>query len=108
MSAFDPKRIFRPQILTSIKVKLVAHELSSIAVARTSTGGSHGPAAESSSLAPPLLSLLHGGRSFCGHWWLAHSPPSLCRGARARNPYQGQCGILAGDGVQVTRQCDRA
>jgi glyoxylase-like metal-dependent hydrolase (beta-lactamase superfamily II) len=53
MSAFDPKRTFKPQILTSIKVKLVAHELSSTTVACTSAGGSHGPAAESSALAPP-------------------------------------------------------
>ena len=37
MSAYDPKRTFRPQILTSIKFKVVAHELSSITVAYTTT-----------------------------------------------------------------------
>src|SRR6516165_10243180 len=94
-SPSDPKQTFRPQILTSIKVKPVAHELSSITVACTSKGGSRGPAAESAALAPPFLSLLHDRRGFCGHQWLAHSAPSLCRGARARNPYQGQCGFLA-------------
>ena len=49
------------------QVKLVAHELSSTTVACTSTGGSHGPAAESPALASPFLSLLHDGRSFCSH-----------------------------------------
>src|SRR6516225_5250439 len=92
-------RNVRPQILTWIKVKAVVHELSSITVAYMSTGGSHGPATESYSLAPPFLFLLHDRRDFCGHRWLAHASPSVCRGARDRNPYQGQCGVLASDGV---------
>src|SRR5215472_7023604 len=107
VSAFDPKRTFRTQILTWIKFKIVERELSLITVACTRTGGSHGPAAESSALASPFLSLLHDRRSLCGRRWLAHSAPSLCRGARARNPYQGQCGVLANHGLQVARQCER-
>src|SRR5215472_5214168 len=106
VSAFDPKRTFRTQILTWIKFKIVERELSLITVACTSTGGSHGPAAESSALASPFLSLLYDRRGFCVHRRLALSPPSHCRGARARNPYQGQCGFLAGDGVQVAPQCE--
>src|SRR6516164_8975906 len=102
-SAFGTKRTFlttfRPQILTWIKVRVVAHELSSITVAYTSTGGSHGPATESYSLASPFLFLLHDRRGFCDHRWLAHASPGFCGGARDRNPYQGQCGVLASDGV---------
>src|SRR5215468_4229781 len=99
MSAFDPKRTFRPQILTWIKVKAVAYELSSITVAYTSTGGSHGPATESSALAPPFLSLLHDRRGFCGPRWLAHTSPGFCGGARDCNSYQGQCRVHASDGA---------
>src|SRR5215470_8508245 len=61
------------------------------------SGGSHGFATKTPAFAPPFLSVLHDGRGFCGHRWLAYTSPGFRGGTRARNPHQGQCGVLASD-----------
>src|SRR5215467_10732445 len=56
MSAFDPKRTFRLQILTSIKFKVIAHELSSITDWLSAKRRPSQPSAELLPLPPdPLL-----------------------------------------------------